>query len=159
MKGKCPACERFIGLQDECPYCGCDAVTPGLVRKLRLGAAVLAVVGLCCLVMMVVANDVPLVRAGRVTPMMNFARARFEGVVERNAYVSRKEGVADYLSFYIDDGTGSLRVMAYADVARELEEAGRLPEKDDEVEVCGSLRIMSGRKPALRLERAEIIWK
>lgn len=79
-------------------------------------------------------------------------------MVERNVYVSRKDGMIEYMSFYLDDGTGVFRVAAYSDVANKLG-SGKMPKKGDWVEVSGSLRIVAGKKPTLRLGNTGIRWK
>jgi hypothetical protein len=158
MRSRCPICDRYIGRQDECPYCGCDALTPLLLKRFRLISVMLGVVGIMFLFLMSMSRGLPLVMVGRVTPMMNFARVRMEGVLERNVYVARKEGVIEYMSFYLDDGTGIFRVAAYSDVADKLG-AGKMPKKGDRVEVSGSLRVVAGKKPTLRLGNAGIRWK
>ena len=146
-------------MQGECPYCGCDSLTPLFLKRMRLGAVALAGIGFLFLCLMSYSRELPLVTAGRVNPMMNSARVRVAGVVESRAYVSKKDGVVDYLSFYVNDGTGSMRVSAYSDIACALTNEGKLPEKGDNVEVSGSLRIVFGKPATLRLERAGVIWK
>lgn len=146
-------------MQAECPYCTCDALTCRMLKRLRFGAVGLGSVSLVFLLLMSLAKDLPLVSVARMNPMMNYARVRAEGVVEKNAYISRKNGAVDYLSFYLNDGTGSLRVSAYSAVARELTAAGKRPKKGDLLEVTGSLRVASGKRLTLRLETAGVIWK
>lgn len=159
MKTRCPACERYIGTQDECPYCGCDALTPLIVKRLRLGAVCLAVLGILCLGVMSYTHELPLVRVGRVTPMMNFAKVRVRGIVENDAYVVRKEDGVDYMSFYLDDGTGTIRVAAYSEAAGMIAKAGRLPKKNDGVEVGGKLKIDPRKGVTMLLSGPDVTWQ
>jgi len=122
---------------------------------LRVAALVLAVAGLVFLYLVACRRELPLVRVGDVTPLMNFAYVRVAGTVERNAYVSRKEGRVDYLSFSVDDGSGQLRVRAYGDVARRLAEKGMAPRRGMSVDVAGNLSVSGDGRIGLRLQAME----
>jgi hypothetical protein len=104
---------------------------------------------------MVAAGDVPVVRAGAITPMMNFAHVRVTGTVVKAAYVSRQNGVVDYCSFPVDDGSGWLRVAAYDEVARRLAETDGLPKAGVAVDVRGRLSVRADRRPKLCLQAVE----
>lgn len=151
----CPSCERFIGPALTCPYCEMDSAGSATLRSLRLGAMVLAVVGLGFLYLMATRTEIPIIRVDSLTPMMNFAQIRIVGEVERDAYIARENGEVDYLSFSVNDGSGRLRVAAYDDVARAIVEKGIAPKKGMRVDVAGSVSIPAGRKQKLRMQTVE----
>ena len=151
----CPSCERFIGPADVCPYCECDSARKPVFRFMIYGSALLAVVGLFFLYLMAVHSDVPLVRISEITPMMNFGLVRISGVVEKDAFVRKKKGVVESLSFLVDDGSGQLRVVAYGQVAGNLFNEHLVPHGKMSVEVTGSLNFSADGNSKLVLRKAE----
>lgn len=151
----CPSCERFMGPAAVCPYCDADSRHHPFVRRIRYSALFLALAGLVLLYVMARHRDTPLVRVGQINPAMNFGCVRVNGTVSRRPYVSREADRVDYVSFLVDDGTGSLRVAAYRDVARVLEAADRLPTKGQSVEVSGVLTVSGDGDLRLRLRSPE----
>jgi len=151
----CPVCERFIGPSDTCPYCGEDSAKSSFLKHLRYAALILGMGGLGLLHFAASHSEIPVTQIEAITPMMNFAHVRIVGKVPRRAYVSRKHGEVDYLSFLVADRTGELRVTAYRDVARALVEQDRVPEKGAWVDVAGTLSIAAGGQVKLRLYTAE----
>jgi len=147
----CPVCERFIGPQDECPYCGEDSAKSGLLKGLRHASLILAFLGLALLYFAAAHREIPATQIADITPMMNFAHVRVAGKVGRKPYISKRHGKVDYLSFLVEDRTGELRVAAYRDVARELVGSGRVPEKDTWVDVAGTLSVSANGQTKLRL--------
>ncbi len=84
-----------------------------------------------------------------IHPAMNFAYVRVEGVVV--AHPTIEEG---YLSFYLRDEEGELRVSAYRRVAQALLQAGRVPKAGDRVTAHGTLRVREG-EPSLTINVAD----
>jgi len=152
----CPSCERFIGPADVCPYCEADSDKPPIIRRLRVAALLLAVVGLVFLYLMARNSDLPAVRIADMTPMMNFASVRINGTVESKVYIKRKGEEIDYLSFYVNDGTGELQVQVSRETARELAATDRIPEKGDRVAVAGTLNVSGEGKIRLRALRIDV---
>lgn len=150
----CPNCDRFIGPVSACPYCSASARRPLVLRALRVGSVVLAVLGLMALYLVVTRRQLPVVRAADITPMMNFAYVRVVGTVERDAYVVERDGTVDYLSFLVDDGTGSVRVQAQRAVAQDLVGEQRVPRAGMRVDCAGSLNVQADGKVKLRLQTA-----
>lgn len=148
----CFTCERFIGAADTCPYCGEGSAKSPMLRILRFIALGLAVVGLGLLYLASGIDGFPVTKIGLITPAMNFAQIRVVGNVRRDAYVAREAGEVDYLSFYLDDGSGEIQVRAYRTVARALVENGAVPNKGERVGVIGNLRVPAGKKPRLTLQ-------
>ena len=148
----CPSCDRFIGPADRCPYCGAEAPKQTPLRVLRVAALVLALAGLAFLYLAAYRRDLPLVRIGDVTPLMNFAYVRLQGTVAKRPYVARD---ASKVAFVVDDGTGRLRVEAYDDVARALVEDGRVPAVGGQVDVPGSLSVSADGRRKLYIRAAD----
>jgi hypothetical protein len=151
----CPACERFIGPADVCPYCQAESAKSNVLRILRAGSLILGLLGLGLLFLMAANREMPVTKLDRITPLMNFAYVRIRGRVSGNAYVSRTKGVPDYLSFSVHDGSGQLRVRAYREVARELAEQDRIPRRGARVDVAGSLSVPADGRTNLRLQAAK----
>lgn len=150
----CPSCGRFIGASDNCPYCGSDSARKSSFKVLRRLAIALAITGLVFLYMAAGGRKIPLVKIEDINPMMNFAYVRIEGEVDRDPYVARKNGMVDYVSFSVGDGTGFIRVAAYRDVAEELAEQGLIPEPVCRVKAAGNLSVDADRRPKLILRSA-----
>lgn len=147
----CPSCNRYIGPAQRCSYCHADATKPPMLRWLRVGSVVLAVAGLLLLYLAVTHRELPVQKIGAITPLMNYAYVRVVGTVPRNGYVGNSAGTVDYVSFVVEDDTGSIRVKAQGDVALTLAETDRVPQRGMEVDVTGGLYVVPGRKPDMRL--------
>lgn len=151
----CPVCERFIGPQNTCPYCGEASAKSSLLVGLRRAALILGVLGLALLHLAAAHREIPVTLVETISPMMNFAHVRIVGKVPRNAYVSRKHGAVDYVSFLLDDRTGEVRVTAYHDVAKSLVEQGKVPVRGTWVDAAGTLNVAADGGVKLRLYAAE----
>lgn len=151
----CPDCGRYVGPVSRCPYC--DGVTSITVvrRRMKILALTLVVAGMAFLYLMAVNRDIKLVNINEITSMMNYAPVRVEGQVVRQPYVSKNEGVVNYLSFLVDDGSGSLRVSAQGDVAVAIISSGKMPHKGDHVDVSGRLSVKGDGSCKLRILTAK----
>jgi hypothetical protein len=155
--GRCPVCDRYVGPASACPYCGEDVPAAAPIRFLRWGSLLLALIGVLCLWMAARSRAVPAVSASQVTPRMNHATVRAAGQVRRDAYVARRGGVVDYVSFGLDDGSGELRAAAYGATARALSDRGLVPRKGWSVEVVGSLQVDADSGAKVRLPGPEAL--
>ena len=120
-----------------------------MMGAVRIVAILLATVGLGLLYAAARHREPPVVQIESITPVMNFAHVRIVGSVPRRAYVG-KDG--DYVSFSVEDDSGSLRVAAYRDVARKLVATRQLPKAGDQIEVRGSLSVAADSAPKLYLK-------
>jgi len=145
----CPSCERFIGPADTCPYCDADSAKRPVLRVLRYSALLLGMTGLAFLYLAVTHKELPVIRVGNITPMMNFAYVRVKGTVEKDAYIAKEKGEVQCLSFSLDDGSGQLRVAAYGNVARCLVEKDMVPKGGTLVYVAGSLNVSANGRVKL----------
>jgi hypothetical protein len=151
----CPGCERYIGAADVCPYCDADSSRAPIFRHLRTAAWVLAVAGLTGLWAAASRRDVPDLRVADITPMMNFATVRMTGEVTAKPRVRRKGDNVLSASFYLRDGSESVRVAAYDRVAQELVAREGIPDKGATATVVGRLDVRAGRRPVLRVQAAD----
>lgn len=147
----CSSCGRFVGPYATCPYCGAKLGGRISVRVVKLAAILLATVGLFALWWMARRIDVPMLSAADAMGTMNMAYVRIRGRVTRSLSYDPKSG---YLAFWLDDGTGEVRVSAYRDATRALLAAGTIPALGDDVTVAGTLRIREDYV-ALTLNAAE----
>ncbi len=136
----CPGCGRYIGPHGTptCPYCGAHLTERIPIRVIKAIAVVLATVGLALLWFAATHSAVPLIQIGRAGATMNLAYVRLEGRCTR---APSYDPESDYLSFWIADDTGEIRVSAYRAETRRIIAADRVPAPGDLVEVAGTLRI------------------
>ncbi len=138
QRAACPSCGRFVGPYETCPYCGAHVGKRLSVRVVKGLAILLASVGLVALWWAARHVEIPLLTAERAMGTMNMAYVRLQGDVNRSPTYDPE---SEYLSFWLDDGTGEVMVSAYRDVTRDLVGSGCVPMLGDEVEVAGTLRV------------------
>ncbi len=134
----CPSCGRYVGPYDACPYCSAALGGRTPVRWLKIAALVLALGGLALVWLLATRTDTPTVEIGQASAMMNMAYVRVEGQVSQSPSYDPE---SHYLSFWLRDDTGELRVSAYRDETQALIEQGRVPALGDHVSVRGTLRV------------------
>lgn len=147
----CPSCGRFVGPYATCPYCGAKLGGRIPVRAVKIAAILLATVGLLALWWLARRMDIPTVSAADALGTMNMAYVRVQGRVTRSLSYDPTSG---YLAFWLDDGTGEVRISSYRDVTEALLAAGTVPALGDNVTVAGTLRIREDYV-ALTLNAAE----
>ncbi len=135
---RCPSCGRFVGPHERCPYCGTELDKRLSLRTVKIAALLLAIFGLLGLWWMAAHAEVPLITAEEAGGTMNMAYVRLRGKVVRSLTYDAESG---YLAFWLDDGTGEVRVSAYREVTEALVAAGSVPAPGDTVEVAGTLRV------------------
>jgi DNA/RNA endonuclease YhcR with UshA esterase domain len=134
----CPSCGRYVGPYEACPYCGAHLTRRIPIRVVKIAAILLATVGLAALWFAATRAQVPLIQIGQAGATMNMAYVRLEGHCTR---APSYDPESDYLSFWIEDDTGEIRVSAYRAETRQIIEQGRVPALGDLVEVAGTLRV------------------
>ena len=123
-RAACPSCGRYVGPYESCPYCGARLSGRISLRVVKMAALVLATLGLAVLWWAARSVAVPAVSIGEIQGLMNLAYVRVEGTVARSVTFDPETG---YLAFWLDDGTGELRVSSYRDVTQVLLDQGRVP--------------------------------
>ena len=79
--GDCPACGRFIGPLDTCPFCDCPAERQASLRWLRALAVAVALGGLALLGLAAAAREPDPVAIAAISPSMQLARIRVDGTI------------------------------------------------------------------------------
>ena len=151
--GYCPACQRFIGPLEECPFCDCPAERQAGLRLLRLLAVAVAVGGLILLAFAARLRETPRVALNAIRPSMNFARVQVEGAVATAPRSGRSRSGEPWFGFTLADGAAQLRVSAFGETAAALlarDEAAPLATGAC-VRAEGQLSLRAGRLPTLYL--------
>ncbi len=150
--GRCSACGRYVGPADACPFCGSPAGRLVSWTALRIGAVVLAIVGIGLLHAAALRREPPLVLARDIVPSMNYACVRIAGRVEGAVRVMRRGDTVNGISFRVDDGSGEIAVAAYDAGARDIIQ--RVPDLKSgaEIEATGSLSVRTPGRNTLYVE-------
>ena len=151
----CSECGHFVGALTRCPKCGAPVHKRMSLRALRYAAVLLSTVGLGLLYLMVTHREIPLVKIGDLKPTMNFAYVRIAGTVSSDARAFREGGKIRSLRFMVNDGSGEISVTAFRAQAQALEDADKLPNSGDRIEVAGSLSVTADDDVVMRLQVPE----
>jgi DNA/RNA endonuclease YhcR with UshA esterase domain len=134
----CPSCGRYAGPYEACPYCGARLAGRMPVRIVKIVAILLSTLGLIALWFAATRAEVPAVQIGQAGATMNMAYVRLVGRCTREPSYDPE---SDYLSFWLEDDTGEIRVSSYRAETRQLIAQGRVPTLGDVVQVAGTLRV------------------
>lgn len=115
------------------------------LKALRWAALAIAIGGLFLLHLYATHRELPLVRIGEITPLMNFATVRIQGVLESDARMLRSGSVL----YVIDDGTGTLPLFL------NRAPAGKLPKAGSRIAATGSLSVGAGNELRMRAQSVE----
>ena len=152
----CPSCGRFVGAHDRCPYCGTGLKKRISLKSLRYTSLLVAIIGLVCLQLMAMNRETPAKKISDITPSMNFAYITIKGVASRpSKYYRDDDGKVSSCYIYLKDKTGSIRIVAYRQVAEKLFNKDVYILKGDEVEVSGKIKVVEGDKVSMMLEVPE----
>ncbi|MFL7792925.1 MAG: OB-fold nucleic acid binding domain-containing protein [Anaerolineae bacterium] len=135
---QCPSCGRYAGPYEACPYCGARLAGRVPVRVVKIAAILLATAGLVALWFAATRAQVPRIQIAQAGATMNMAYVRLEGRCTR---APSYDPESDYLSFWIEDDTGEIRVSAYRAETRQIIERAMVPALGDVVDVAGTLRV------------------
>jgi hypothetical protein len=124
---------------------------------LRIASLVLAFAGLGLLYAASLHRAVPVVAVKDIIPSMNYAYVRVAGRIVGDMKTGRRNGVVDYVSFRVDDGTGEITVSAYDARARGIVDEGLPLKAGAEVDAAGSLGVRTSGRSVLYVEAPEQI--
>ncbi|MCP4544708.1 MAG: hypothetical protein GY832_47010 [Chloroflexi bacterium] len=134
----CLSCGRYVGPHEACPYCGAHLTGRTSIRAVKIVAILLATVGIVILWFAATRAEIPLIQIGQAGATMNMAYVRLEGHCTR---APSYDPESDYLSFWIEDDTGEIRISAYRAETQQIIVEGRVPAPGDLVQVAGTLRV------------------
>jgi DNA/RNA endonuclease YhcR with UshA esterase domain/DNA-directed RNA polymerase subunit RPC12/RpoP len=143
---QCPHCGRFVGPASRCAHCGMRLEKRMGLKVLRSSAVAVAIAGLLLLHLYARNRELPIVRIGDISPVMNFASVRIEGVLESDARKLRSGSVL----YVVDDGSGTIAAFA-----NDMPD-GRLPLAGSPVMISGSLSVGAGNEVRMRAQAIEV---
>jgi DNA/RNA endonuclease YhcR with UshA esterase domain len=108
------------------------------MRTLKGLVVVLAICGVAALIVASRETARPRVAISSIGPSMNFAYVRIGGTVPSYPTLSTADG---YLSFFIQDEGGQVRVAAYRTTVDALLARGGIPMPGDQVSLEGNIRV------------------
>jgi hypothetical protein len=138
----CPACGRYVGPLELCPYCRKFTRKRPIIFALKYLTPILSILGMFALKHMGDTMGNPLVKLGELGPTSNFAYVQLEGEVcgEPRFYhvPGSDDPLAGSMEFCLNDGTGQTRIKTYEDATRRILQARRIPGPGDTVRVVGN---------------------
>ena len=154
LDSHCPACRRYVGPEEHCPYCGVEGIKPLSFRLFKRLSLLLAVIGVSILAIAAYKTQPPVMAITDITPLMNHATVTVEGQVVRKPTTSTTSRHA-YVGITLNDGSGDIKVAAYGAVAENLIESGMVPERSQYLTITGSLDIRGSTRISLILRSPE----
>lgn len=146
----CPACGRYVGPLEICPYCRARHGKLLVVRLAKYLAPMLAIAGLLYLRHLGQSMGNPQVSIAELTRRSNFATVQLRGKVCDVPRFFLASGSSDpttgTLDFWLDDGSGRIRVKSYEDATRRIFEHGKVPSLGDEVTAIGNVQVRAHRQ-------------
>lgn len=155
--GDCPACGRFIGPLDTCPFCDCPAERQASLRWLRALAVAVALGGLTLLGLAAAAREPDSVAIAAISPSMQFARIRVDGIIAAPPRSGRSRNGNAWFSLTLQDQGARLRVAAFGDAADQLASraAANAFATGTWMRAEGSLSFRAEQTPSLLLRQAD----
>ncbi|HOI91986.1 MAG TPA: hypothetical protein PLK28_15905 [Candidatus Rifleibacterium sp.] len=153
----CQSCGRFVGIYTRCPYCQALTQKRLSIRVFKWVAVLTSTVGLLMLLFFARHVKTPEVKIADLGPLSNFAHVRIVGEVTQSYGVHPKWGS---LGFVMTQGDAenplTIRVSAYAKVAKEIEAKNLVPNKGDVISIEGQVRFQKDT-PSLLINAHEHI--
>lgn len=144
---QCSHCGHYVGSALRCSLCGMRLEKSRKLKLLRRAAVIAAIGGLLLLQLYARNRERPLITIDRITPIMNFASVRVEGVLESDARALRSGSVL----YVLDDGTGTLAVFANEVLSAKLPKAG------SRVSITGNLSVGAGNEVRMQARSVQLL--
>lgn len=155
----CPACNRFIGANLACPYCGLDSPHRPVQRILQLSAFTLSIGGLAILLLIGQRAPPPMIPIAQLRPVMNHGTITLTGTVVTEPRIYGTPQAPQSLSFELADTGGQLTVIALQETARNILAQGRRPAAGHAVQVTGHLYLAAGKPTRLYLDSSQSLYQ
>lgn len=137
----CQSCGRFVGIYTRCPYCQALTQKRLSIRVFKVISVLTSTVGLLMLLFYARHVKTPEVKIADLGPLSNFAHVRIQGKVTQSYGVHPKWGSLGFVMAQGDEeNPQTIRISAYAKVAKEIEARNLVPGKGDEISVEGQVR-------------------
>jgi DNA/RNA endonuclease YhcR with UshA esterase domain len=141
----CGSCGRFVGVLTRCPYCLAGTQKRLSIRVFKVLSVIVSTVGLLLLLFYARNVKTPETKIADLGPLSNFAHVRLTGIVTQSYGVHEKWGS---LGFVLSDSgadergqnPNTIRVSAYAQVAKNIQKAAKVPAAGDYISVEGQVR-------------------
>ncbi len=148
----CAACNRFIGINLECPYCGIESTHRAILRGLQISAFTLSIAGLVILFTLSVVSPTPKISISKISPLMNHGRVTLAGTIIDTPWLNGPGTAAQSITFDLAYPGGQLQIIAPKGPARMMLSQDGLPAAQQFVEVTGKLYFSAGRTTRLYLD-------
>lgn len=145
----CPSCRRYTGPFEVCWYCRYRIRKRPIVRLIKYGSVVGAIIGLFILQQIGAHIGTPHVTISEITRTYNFASIQISGIVQPTVRFypveTEHERPSGTIVFEVDDGTGLIKVKAYEGVTKEMVQTRKIPSPGDRVRLTGTLHIKGNK--------------
>lgn len=137
----CESCGRFVGIYTRCPYCQALTQKRLSIRVFKVIAVLTSTVGLLMLLFFARHVKTPEIKIADLGPLTNFAHVRIQGEVTQSYGLHPKWGSLGFVMAQGDaENPQTIRISAYAKVAKEIEARNLIPNKGDIISVEGQVR-------------------
>lgn len=154
--GTCPACTRYIGSHQECPYCGIESPNRSRLRALQITAITLSLAGLVTLLLVGRQATAPLIAISRLIPVMNHGHVTLIGTVLTAPNISGSSADPKSFTFTLADPSGQILITATQRIAKQILAHNGPPVANQRMQVTGTLYLAAGRPARMYLDSAPL---
>jgi len=140
----CPECGQFLGPMNICPYCRTKVKGRVDIKIIKAVSILVAILGVGLLLLWANLQEPSGMKIGDISKRQNYAFVEIEGEITGDSmyYVEvsdEGEVFPSGLSFWLDDGTGVIKVKTYDEVTKDIIEAKKIPVEGDRVVIKGNV--------------------
>lgn len=139
----CPSCGRFVGTLSRCPYCQTETQKRLSIRVFKIISVLISTIGLLMLLFYARQVKTQEVKIKDLDALTNFAHVRIIARCNQGDGRLNKWGSLSFTAVQKDqddERPHTIRVTAYNNVAKQIQDAGKCPIKGDLIEFEGQVR-------------------